>query len=152
MAQIEGIIRALASSQNSVAREEALGFAKSLEPRVVLDERLASSDSLRILRVRLDIQNDALARAKSSSTRERRALMASALARAVNWWSAHPAEGVRYVCLSFPPDVSFLLWFDQTTGEFISGFESRDGTKLTYARGKEFFGSDWEPTPDPSAI
>ena len=110
----------------------------------------AYSDLFETLKARANIKQKQIECARTHESRSRFEKMRSALQSVVAWWQEHPEVDLRHAILTLPPDVCFMLWFRNDTGDLLGGFESRNGLKLSYSRGKEFFGQDWEPTPDPN--
>lgn len=70
-----------------------------------------------------------------------------ALATTIAWWDAHVHEQIIYDAVSTDSDVTFIFWRSSITGLVLAGFETRDASRLTVERGKDFWGSDWQPLP-----
>ncbi|MGQ0799435.1 MAG: hypothetical protein ACT4NL_04890 [Pseudomarimonas sp.] len=109
------------------------------------------SELFSTLEVRGEIKRGQVERAQAEASRWRLEQMHSAIQSVVIWWRENPEVKLWQVGVSLPPDVCFVLWFRHDTAEFLGGFESRNQLVLSYQRGKEFFGGDWEPIPDPNA-
>lgn len=108
------------------------------------------SQLLSTLEVRGEVKRGQIGRARAEASRLRLEEMHSAIQSVVTWWRQNPEVKLWQVGVSWPPDVCFVLWFRHDTEEFLGGFESRNHLALSYLRGKEFFGDDWEPIPDPN--
>jgi hypothetical protein len=143
----ERLLQSLKLSQSPIAER-----ISSLWDAVRVDINMLAShpDLAPTLRTRLDIKRMQIARAVSVESKARFETIAGAISHFLEWWDLNPTIPVRYISMSMDPDACFIVWLRSDTEEFLDGFESRDATRLSYARGKEFFGRDWEPTPDPN--
>ena len=149
--RLDDLLRALSRSESELAMR-ILECAR-VEALAISSDTVVTFDSLApTLRRRADLKCIQVERAVSSSSRRRYETMRAAIAGVLAWWEDHPDVPLRYTILTAPPDVSFVLWRRDDDGEIVGGFESRSANRLTYARGKEFFGDDWEPNPDPGVL
>ena len=125
-------------------------YALRSELVVSVDDVFNHASLAQILRIRSRLKRGQIERARDPASRRRLEVMGSAITRVADWWDAHPHVSLRQTSLAMPPDVGFVLWFRNDTREFLDGFETRNASKLSYERGKAFFGDDWEPLPDPN--
>jgi hypothetical protein len=116
---------------------------------LTLDEKCTYEGSAQVLRARANIKRGQADAACSPESRSRYELMGSAISHVVDWWDNNQSTPLRYVCLEAEPDACFILWFRADDGAYLDGFESRRASKLTFERGKAFFGNDWNPPADP---
>jgi len=114
---------------------------------VSLDSPATYNEIARTLISRVEVKKQQAQLAASPVSWSRFEAIGSAISSVLAWWSEHQSATLRYVCLDSPPDITFVLWFNPEDGALVGGFESRVATKLSYVRGKEFFGGDWEPVP-----
>jgi hypothetical protein len=145
---MEDLQSALLRSKSALAREIRDLFHDA--PLSASWDCIVSFEALApTLRTRNELKQMQFERAVSASSKSRFKAMGAAISAVLEWWEHHRDVSLRYTCLTAPPDISFVLWSRNDDGTIVGGFESRDATRLTYERGKEFFGDDWEPTPDP---
>jgi len=97
------------------------------------------ADLMDTLRVRLEIKRN-----QATAGNRNVICLRDAMATIVAWWDAHSDEQVLYDHVSTESDVAFILWRSEVTGTVLAGFETRDATRLTPERGKEFWGPDWQ--------
>jgi hypothetical protein len=144
LARVEGVQSDLMERISECRRENGL--------EVVYDKFVFDvAEYSRILRIRAGTARASVDRKTCEQSRRRSKSIAVALDQVLSCQELQRPGDLRLVCLDSPPDVSFLLWLGAETYEFIAGYESRDATKITFARGKEFFGADWEPPPETGA-
>ena len=129
--------------------QRALELNKQGSLRLTTSARRSFQDVRTLLRDRLAVKVMQLGRARAEASRARLQTMHDAIALVVAWGERSPDMLLQIESLAASPDVHFVFWRRADTGEIISGFETRAATRLSRERGKEFFGADWEPTPDP---
>ena len=145
--QIQDLLLGLQASPLSVAKTaESLLRSGHLIPDVSGSLNL---DGIAVLRTRVRVKVAQLAQSQDVTERSRLTEIHAALVLAISWLDQDSTRRLHVEVLHGEPDLSFIFYRSDVSGEIISGFESRDSRKLTPERGREFWGSSWRPPLNP---
>ena len=132
--------RSLAGVVPEIAR-----FGRNADWRITPIETLSYESVYESVGWRFKIKLAQVADAKCPVSKRRFEVMGRALEELLAWWSSNRKFELLNVIIHTSPDVIFVLWMLPESFEIVGGFESRNSALLTFKRGKEFFGEDWEP-------
>jgi hypothetical protein len=110
---------------------------------------LLDREGIAVMRTRVRVKVTQLARSQDATERSRLTEIHAALLLAISWIDQDSTRRLRVEVLHGEPDLAFIIYRNDMSGEIISGFESRNSRTLTLERGREFWGSSWRPPLDP---